>query len=103
MAVHHRQAALEIASDHRATRAARCILFGLTGNCRLAIEDAVALQGSSSTARVFKSLEGAREAALGATTKGASGGSGGVVSPSVGPRAAVRLFQTITAIQEGAK
>jgi hypothetical protein len=74
-------------------RATRCILLGLSGNYLLAVEDAVALQ-SSSNAVVFESLERSREVALGATT-------GGVLAPSGGPRAAVRLIKAITMIQEG--
>jgi hypothetical protein len=98
---HFCQAALEIFGDYRAARATRCILLGLTGNHRLAVEDAVVLQGSSTTF-VIKTLMRAREAALGRAMAAGANSGGGFGSPSCGLRATVRLIKAITMIQEGA-
>lgn len=75
----------------------------------MAVEDAVALQGSSTTF-VIRTLMRAREAALGGKTAcgvngGTKGGDGGcgLGSPLGGPRAAVRLIKAIGMIEEGAK
>jgi hypothetical protein len=89
------QAALEIIGDHRAARASRCILLGLTGNYYLAVEDAAVLQGGSS-AFIVETCMRAREVAL-----GGSGGGGSMASPLAGPRAAIRLVKAIIMIEKG--